>query len=457
MLSVTCENCGSHFRVAEQFAGRKAKCPKCECIFRLPAESVIEFQHHKKIEVCDKANDNVSAVPRGMSHGTANVPKSASPSESLGSTLDSWNYVRIAASIAVGLFWLYLGYSLNGVIGVAGSIVAFVACASVVYTMRKYGATEQLSLSKPAGWAVMLFAKPFVVLFGPIGAALFCVWCGGRKKGQGIYEWSRGAQWVLLGSSIVTLMGSVVVENWLKSMSVPQIKAVSENSATESPVLNDSRIPTLKRSTSKYEASPVQNETWVTVTMPGLCSYQIPPTLEVQKGLYKLFMDQFKKSALEIDPSVDRVVAQPKGTNDLVPAAMGRYSRIIVETIMGAKGDFSKLDETYSAPSPAELRELDVEFKKEVQLELDLATSRGSKMTMVSWQPVKVVEVNGVVAIQITYTRSINDNTPALVHNYLIQNNDVMHSVIISYRESEKELWAEDLDKVISTFKFEKR
>ena len=34
-----------------------------------------------------------------------------------------------------------------------------------------------------------------------------------------------------------------------------------------------------------------QSEKWDTVSIPGICTYQIPPTIELQKGIYKRFND----------------------------------------------------------------------------------------------------------------------------------------------------------------------
>jgi len=203
-------------------------------------------------------------------------------------------------------------------------------------------------------------------------------------------------------------------------------------------------------------ATQAQEIIWKTVSIPGICTFQIPPTVEIQKGTYKRVSDQFKKMVLEISESPDRVVAQPKGINDLDPIAIKKYCRIIVETERGTKGDYARLDEPLLV-SDAELKELDKEFKNQLEQLAAMWDAKGVKMTILSWQPIKITRVNGVDALVITYTRSLNDAPSVLMQVYRIQNNDVMHSIAISYRESEKEIWADDLGKVINTFKFEKR
>jgi len=125
-------------------------------------------------------------------------------------------------------------------------------------------------------------------------------------------------------------------------------------------------------------AARAQDETWDTVSIPGICTYQIPSTLELQKGTYKKINDQLRKSVLEIETTPDRVVAQPKGINDFDPVALKRYCRVIVETERGSRGEYAKLDEPM-ALSAAELKELETEIKSQLQQGAALLTSKGIK------------------------------------------------------------------------------
>ena len=204
-------------------------------------------------------------------------------------------------------------------------------------------------------------------------------------------------------------------------------------------------------------ATQAQETAWQTVSIPGLYTFQIPPTVEILKGTYKRMTDQFNKKFFEISESPDRVVAQPKGINDFDPVALKKYCQIIVETERGTKGDYVKLDEPLLV-SEAELEEFDKEFKNQFEQQAAaMWNAKGVKMTILSWRPAKIAHVNGVDAFMIIYTRSTNDGPPALVQVYMIGNNDVMHLIAIIYRESEKDIWADDLGRVINTFKFEER
>jgi hypothetical protein len=205
--------------------------------------------------------------------------------------------------------------------------------------------------------------------------------------------------------------------------------------------------------------------TWETVSIPGICTFQIPPSVEIQGGTYRKAAlaaasrksnEQLQRFVLEIQSSPDRVVAQPRGINAFDSTALKRYCRIIVQTERGSKGDYAQLDEPL-AVSVSELADLDQELKKQAQQEVAGLAAKGMKVRVLSWQPATIIRVNGIDAIVVTSTRSLNDAPSVLVRMYQIQNNDCLHTITVSYRESESNLWATDLNKVIRTFRFKKR
>lgn len=199
-----------------------------------------------------------------------------------------------------------------------------------------------------------------------------------------------------------------------------------------------------------------KDQEWQTVSIPGICTFQIPPTLEIQKGLYKQLGDRYQDKVLKITSSYDKVVAQPKGINSFDSQALTLYSRVIVNTDRGRPGDYESL-EAPLAVSEDELREIDTMLKNEVQQAAADTTARGVRMKILSWQPVHIVRVNGVDALKMSYSRRMNDALPVFVNIHMIQNNDYMHKITISYRLAEKSIWETDLIKVINSFKFKKR
>jgi hypothetical protein len=206
-----------------------------------------------------------------------------------------------------------------------------------------------------------------------------------------------------------------------------------------------------------YYVSPnAQAETWQTVSIPEICTFQIPPTMEIQKGNYKQGNEKFQKEILEIPITPDRVVVQQKGLNSFDPQALKRYSRVIVETARGQHGDYETLYTPLIAPE-GELIDIDAVLKQQIQQSATQSAAKGMKLEILSWQPTKIVRVNGIDALKTSYSRSMNNGPPTVVNIYMIQNNDYMHRITISYRLAEKSLWATDLMKVINTFKFKKR
>ena len=199
-----------------------------------------------------------------------------------------------------------------------------------------------------------------------------------------------------------------------------------------------------------------QDQIWQTVSIPGICTFQIPPSVEIQKGIYKKINDKSRETILEIVTSPDRVVAQPKGINSLNAQALKLYCRIIVETDWGKRGEYRSLDVPLVL-SGVDLRKIDVILKQEILKAAAFSTSKGIKMTITSWQPTEVVKINGADALHTTYTRKINDAPPVIVNTFMVMNNDLLHRIIISYRIEEEDMWKNDLTKVPGTFKFVKR
>jgi hypothetical protein len=179
--------------------------------------------------------------------------------------------------------------------------------------------------------------------------------------------------------------------------------------------------------------------------------------MEIQAGTYKRISDRVHKEVLELPIDPSRVLAQQKDLNSYKKKAFKTYARIIVETEYGRRGDYEQITTQLTA-SKFELRELGGIFRQEMETELRKISAKG-KMTMklISWFPVKLAEINGVSMIHLRYTRSVNNGPEALVNMYIVQNDDRMHRITVSYRISNAYLYKDDLAKVINTFRFKNR
>jgi len=195
---------------------------------------------------------------------------------------------------------------------------------------------------------------------------------------------------------------------------------------------------------------------WHTISMPAVGTFQIPPSMEIQAGKYKEISDGFQQK-IQIPFDTGRVVAQQKRLNEYDKKAFQSYTRILVETDYGSPGDYENINTRIKA-SRLELQELDNTFREGIEESFSKISST-SPMTMklLSWTPVSIVQINGVSMIKIQYTRTVNNAPAALVNIFTVQNNDRMHRITVSYRQSDANLWKNDLDKVIYTFKFNRR
>lgn len=192
---------------------------------------------------------------------------------------------------------------------------------------------------------------------------------------------------------------------------------------------------------------------WETISVPGICTFQIPSTMEIKAGKFKEVSDQHLARIYEITEERHRVVAQQAGLNALSDMARAKYARIIVETQIATPGEFERLGDPLPL-SVEEVRRIDATIKLGIDKEINQTTAAGTNAKIISWDGTRIVRVNGIDCILTTYRRAINSAPPVIVRVYRFMNNDRIHIVSISYRETERELWANDLDKAVSTFHF---
>lgn len=199
-----------------------------------------------------------------------------------------------------------------------------------------------------------------------------------------------------------------------------------------------------------------EHKDWETVSIPGVCTFQIPPTMEIQKGTFKVLSDKYLKKILEIESSPDNVVVQPKGLNDFDESSVKGYSRIMIGTSRDQVGDYVNLNDPVVVSAEG-LEEINTQAKTQLEATSASMASNGAMMKILTWYPTKIVRVNGVDCILISYRRTMNDGPPALVKTYMIQNNDYLHTITTSFRESQRDVWEKDIDGVMESFRFVKR
>lgn len=193
------------------------------------------------------------------------------------------------------------------------------------------------------------------------------------------------------------------------------------------------------------QALPALTQGWQRIYLKDVGSFDLPPTMEVQKGKYKEFVDEMKRIK-GIDAS--QITAQPIGLNEKTKEGFEKYARVMVETKIGSPNDFEKLNFNISAIQQSEISELNTVFKQQVQQGF-----LGTGLKVTEWYPLKIEKINGMSCIHISYKRQLNDKPYVLVNIYMFQNFDRRHIFTLSYRLSEAEYWKENFASILKSFR----
>lgn len=171
----------------------------------------------------------------------------------------------------------------------------------------------------------------------------------------------------------------------------------------------------------------------------------VPASMELMSGTYKEFNNQILKQ-LEIE--APQVIFQQKGLNDYSSETFKHYVRVILETQVGKLGEFEKLNFNPTKITNSELNELNQFFKEKTTSDLN-----SIHQNIISWYPIKIEKINGMCCLHVSYQRRLNDNPIVLVNTYIFQNHDRIHSLTLSYRMNETEIWKDDLDTILKSFR----
>ena len=197
---------------------------------------------------------------------------------------------------------------------------------------------------------------------------------------------------------------------------------------------------------------------WQTIIVPGVYSFQIPPTMEIQGGKYKKFNDEVKKEMFkkypELTPFIsdekESVIVQQQGLNNKESSALKKYARILVSYSVEQNDDtYDYLHKTFPA-SDNEVVAIGEAWRDSI--------NQTGAITIQKWYPSKKVKINDYHAICYKYIRKSNTpgvTSPVFVVMYNFFNKNMSYTVTISYRQSEEKLWKNDLEKAINTFTFE--
>ncbi len=188
-----------------------------------------------------------------------------------------------------------------------------------------------------------------------------------------------------------------------------------------------------------------ESGSWKRIYIKDLGSFDLPPTMEIQKGAYKEYMNQLNKT---IGYDTNRIVAQQSGLNEMGSGGFERYARVIIETTIGQYGDYTDLNFELPNMPVSDMNELNQHFKEQIKSDFE-----GAGIKLTEWYPVKFQKINGMSYMLISYKRQLNNSPEVLVNTYNFYNNDRIHTLTLSYRVNESDFWKSDFAKILSSFK----
>lgn len=147
----------------------------------------------------------------------------------------------------------------------------------------------------------------------------------------------------------------------------------------------------------------------------------------------------------EIQEATDKVVFQPKGLNKN-PNDVKLYARIIITYYKGNPDDFLNRNDGFNITSN-ELSELDKFYKENTEDELQKVNVK-----LLQWDKFSIQNIHGVASLKTSFLRQGLTDSPIQVVEYKIPNNSEMIVITMSYRQSEEDIWSEDIKQIINTF-----
>lgn len=171
----------------------------------------------------------------------------------------------------------------------------------------------------------------------------------------------------------------------------------------------------------------------------GAFSISVPSSVELRNDY-----DEYTKllKGIGIAYNSDAVVFQQKGLSAKSPSAYKQYCRIMIQHIVGNKGDFLPYNKTERIDNETK------EFFRGI-VDAELGGFKTLEEPTYKW-----IDINGTKAVEIKYRRSGTDNNTTACTLYLLFNDDEAVKMIVSYREKDKALWLPDFDNIVKTFKW---
>lgn len=169
----------------------------------------------------------------------------------------------------------------------------------------------------------------------------------------------------------------------------------------------------------------------------------LPPSMEIQSGIYKQKMDEAKK---EFSVNAERVIFQQKGLNK--GENKETYARVIIRT---DNNNEVLPNLNTKKNSSIDLQLLNQSLKADVY---QLADNSTYPSKIISWTSVKIVTVNGQKCLNYSYIRKMGSNPETYSEFYLFWKGKKQHSFNIEYRIKDSSIWKNELTNCIKSLYF---
>ena len=180
---------------------------------------------------------------------------------------------------------------------------------------------------------------------------------------------------------------------------------------------------------------------WETHVFYDAFSIKVPVTVEkrTECSAHVSFLD-----SIGMPLRNDAIVFAQKGLDDRDSMAFGTYCRIMIKYSEGDHGDFLSKDEAV---------ELDMEFNQVLD---EMVKNELCGAHLIGAVDRKWVRINNANSIIVSYRRTGNPNPdlPVNCRILLFQNDNRFVKMILAYREEHADLWANDFEQIIRSFKW---
>ena len=193
------------------------------------------------------------------------------------------------------------------------------------------------------------------------------------------------------------------------------------------------------------QANPTLPANWERVYIKDVGNIDIPPTMEVQSGNFKTFVDEQRKIK---GYDATKITIQQAGLNEKKPESFNRYARIMLDTYFGTAGEYEKMNFNITQYSQSDIAVTNTEMKSQV-----IQGMAGTDLKLIEWFGTTIEKINGMSCIHWSYTRQNSSKPIVLVHMYMFYNYDRAYRLNFSYRVSEQNYWKTDYATILKSFR----